>query len=116
MTPAFLTEVGCTQLYTAAQDMMKLWRLKMRMAGEYSFPVADDINHMSLDAIWALTFGTAIGTTQFQVECLSSMSNLGLPQTMDSPVDFPTTTCPAAFESIITLTSSMEVGNQFLKS
>ena len=109
MTPAFLNDVGSAQLYTAAQDMMQLWRLKVTLGEGRPFEATADINHMALDAIWAVTFGTAIGTTQSQVEYLSDLSSVDFPPSCDSAVEFPSAPYPDAFKSIISITQTIEV-------
>lgn len=69
---------------------------------------------MTLDAIWAATFGTTVGTTESQIKYLSSEGSLPLPQDVDGEAKFPQAATPAAFDSIITLTDTFEVSAQLI--
>ncbi|KIX09319.1 uncharacterized protein Z518_00398 [Rhinocladiella mackenziei CBS 650.93] len=115
MTPAFLHEVSAPQVYASVEALVKLWDLKCQLAPGHPFPAARDIYNVTLDSIFAATFGLEVrnsGTTS-QVHCLldykTGGKQLDVPKSPDHPIDFPTAPRPAGFEAIIQLTESLEV-------
>ena len=109
MSPAFLNQVAAPRIHNAAIDLIELWHLKIKLAGNHPFFAPSDIHHMTLDAIWAATFGTSSGTTKSQVALLSSLAKLeALSPDENVPVDFPKGPTPPAFNAIVTMTDSLD--------
>src|SRR5256714_6951297 len=108
-TPDFLSQVAGPQIYNTALDIIRLWREKTRLANGRPFFALDDIHHGALDVMCAAAFGSEIGTTKSQIDALSPLESISLPIDDDSPVNFPTAPTPPAFNSIITLTQSVEI-------
>ena len=109
MSPAFLGEGVAPQLYNTALDMIHLWKEKSRLFKGRPFVAQHDVSHGALDCIWAAAFGSQIGTVKSQYTKLSNLNKIGLPENTDSPAKVPTTPTPEAFDSIITLTNSLEI-------
>ncbi|GAM91069.1 hypothetical protein ANO11243_091160 [Dothideomycetidae sp. 11243] len=70
MTSSFLTNVAARHVYKQSLLLVDLWRAKSRLVPGHPFEATDDINHTALDAIWAVAFGTDIGTVQAQCQAL----------------------------------------------
>lgn len=88
---------------------MRLWRIKAELAAGHPFDAPKDVHRMALDAIWAVAFGDKIGTTTSQLQALSETQALDLPANIDAEVVFPQAPTPPAFDSIMTLTDTLEV-------
>jgi hypothetical protein len=108
MSPSFLQEVAAPQIYATTLDLLELWRLKSALAKGHPWSAPPDIYHTALDAIWAAAFGTHPGTTKSQLELLSTIKKIDLPQGQNMQVGFPKAPLPPAFDAIITLTDSLE--------
>ncbi|KAI1622060.1 cytochrome P450 [Exophiala viscosa] len=114
MTPGFLNEVEAPQIHANVETLVKLWDLKTQLAQGHPFHAAPDIYNVTLDSVFAATFGLEAknSATTSQLEHLlsyTSTNEVRLPQTADMPVDIPRTHRPATFEAITTLTESMEI-------
>ena len=109
MSPDFLNRVASRRIYETAVDLIKLWTHKSRLACGRAFNASDDVNRAALDAIWAVAFGNQIGTTKSQVDALAKVDAIDLPGDTQAAAIFPTPPAPPAFESIITLTKSMDI-------
>ena len=109
MSPAFLNQVAAPRIHEAALDLIELWQLKIKLARNHPFPASSDIHHMTLDAIWAATFGTSSCTTKSQVALLSSLAKLeSLSPDENIPAGFPKGPTPPAFNAIVTMTDSLD--------
>ena len=109
MSPAFLAQVAAPRIHDAALDLIALWQLKIKLAGNHPFSAPSDIHHMTLDAIWAATFGTSSGTTKSQVALLSALAKLeSLSPDESIPATFPKGPTPPAFNAIATMTDSLD--------
>ena len=109
MSPSFLNDVVAPQIYNTALDMIQLWSEKTRLARGRAFHAMDDVSRGTLDVMWAATFGSQIGTTESQIDSLSKLTNIDLPDSVDSTAVFPTIPTPESLNSIITLTESVEI-------
>lgn len=74
------------------------------------FSVFEDVHRAGFDIIWAVTFGDEIGTTTSQIQALDALCT---PQSsesdqIDTPVVFLTGPTPVAFDTMVTLTRSVE--------
>ena len=110
MTSGFLHDVAATNIYSAALDLLDLWKLKSEVAQGHPFAATADIYHAALDAIWAVAFGTSeVNTTKAQIKHLSCNQNsVQLQANVDQPVYIPEFPIPAIFKAILKLTSSLE--------
>ena len=109
MSPSFLHDLVAPQLYNTALDTITFWKQKTRLAEGRPFPVLDDITRGALDVIWSAAFGSEVGTTRAQIDLLSKLDSIDLPKNVDSPLEFPAASDPAAFDAITTLTHSVEI-------
>jgi hypothetical protein len=110
MTPAFLHQTAGPQIYTAFLDLIGLWEEKSRLAQDHPFEASGDVYRAALDAVWAAVFGAdpSNSSIQAQLQLCSSRKSLQLPSSLDKEVEFPYAPYPAAIQSIITLTDSLE--------
>ena len=67
------------------------------------------MNHTALDAVWAATFGSEIGTTKAQLDLLSSLNSINTTLGHDGTITFPVAENPPAFQAILTLTDSLTI-------
>lgn len=109
MSNSFLQDVIGPQIHSTALTMVELWRQKTRLARSHPFDATKDVYKGALDAIWAATFGSEAGTTQKQLELLSSKDSVDPSPSLDEPVTFPTAKDPDAFTALMTLSDSIEV-------
>lgn len=107
--PDFLTSVASPTIFKMALSTIELWKEKSRLADGRPFYALADVHHMALETMWAVAFGTEIGTTKSQTDLLAPLNSMPLPSHRDSPVEFPHAEVNPQFESIITLTNSVEI-------
>ena len=101
-------QVAAPRIYETVVEVIQLWRIKASLAQGRAFEASEDIKHFALDAIWAATFGSSAGTTESQVNLLSSLPCLRyLPKDEDQAVEFPKAVTPPTFNAVITLTESL---------
>ncbi|KAL7940528.1 cytochrome P450 [Trichoderma barbatum] len=112
MTPRFLNDVAASHIYNVCLDFMQLWEQKSRLAQGHPFAAAHDVYYVALDAIWTIVFGpespSAQTTTRAQVELLSAVKTLPLPQNKDTVMELPRAPCPETLQSVIELAESYE--------
>ncbi len=109
MSPAFLNQVAAPRIHNSALDLIELWHLKIKLAGNHPFFAYSDIHHMAWDAIWATTFGTSSGTTKSQLTFLSSLDKLeALSPDENILAKFPKGPTPPMFNAIITMIDSLD--------
>ncbi|KAK4159853.1 cytochrome P450 3A24 [Cladorrhinum sp. PSN259] len=99
MNPEFLRRVVAPNLATAAQDLVKLWQVKLSQYGGQPFSVEHDFNDTALDAIWTAILGTKIGVLQHETEKLQNPS---------APVD------PETLHTIALVRHAVEEGNRIV--
>ncbi|KAK5122321.1 hypothetical protein LTR85_004232 [Meristemomyces frigidus] len=109
MSNAFVNDVAGPQIYSTALVMIRLWREKLRLADGYAFDASVDVGKGALDAIWAATFGSEIGTSSNQVKLLSGLDGMDITEDADKAVVFPCAADPEAFTAIMTLSNSIEI-------
>ena len=109
MGSKFLHTIAGPQLYESVEQLIELWAVKSSLAKGHSFEAADDVNHMALDTIWRIAFGTQIDTVKTQTEFLSKISYIDLPADIDDAAVFPEPDLPARFYAIIHLVDAMTV-------
>lgn len=107
--PEFLGNVAGPAIYNMALNAVQLWKEKCRLAEGRPFYALGDVHNMALETMWLVAFGTDIGTNKSQNELLAPLQSIPLPTDRDSPAEFPKATVNPAFNSIITLTNSVEI-------
>jgi hypothetical protein len=105
----FLHQTAAPHIYAAGLDLLHLWEQKSRLAKGHPFAAADDLYRTAMDAVWTIVFGADIdnSTTKAQLKLYSDITSVPL-ENDDSPVDLPSAPYPAAVQSILTLTDSVE--------
>ncbi|KIV86698.1 hypothetical protein PV11_02296 [Exophiala sideris] len=96
MTPGFLNEVEAPQIHSNVETLVKLWDFKTQVAQGHPFHAAPDIYNVTLDSVFAATFGLEAkdSATTSQLEHLlsyTSANELKVPETADLPIDIPKT-------------------------
>ena len=81
----------------------------MRLARSHPFEITKDVKNGALDIIWAVTFGSEIGTSKTQLALLSGVDNLPLPDDTDLAAGFPAASDPVAFSALTELADSVEM-------
>ncbi|KAK5135427.1 hypothetical protein LTR08_005215 [Meristemomyces frigidus] len=109
MSPAFVNNVAGPQIYSEALVTISLWKEKVRLADRHPFDAAKDVSNGALDIIWAVTFGSEMGTSKNQFTLLSGLENVALADNTDAAVQFPAASDPAAFKALIKLSDSVEI-------
>ncbi|KAK0363784.1 hypothetical protein LTR91_018200 [Friedmanniomyces endolithicus] len=89
--------------------LIHFWREKVRLAQNHPFDVHKDLYKAGLDVIWAASFGSDIGVTKNQLECLRGIDQLDGPRGTDTAFVFPTAADPEDFTAIMTLAESVEI-------
>lgn len=110
MAPPFLNEVAAPQLYSSFMDLVKLWSEKMRLSKGHPFTLKGDIHGSAIDALWAAVFGIE-GTatvTRNQINSVTSIRQIDLPECIDDEVEFLTVPAPASFDTILKLPNTLE--------
>ncbi|KAK3986195.1 cytochrome P450 [Cladorrhinum sp. PSN332] len=82
MNPDFLRRVVAPNLATSAQELVKLWQVKLSQYGGQPFSVEHDFNDTALDAIWTAILGNKIGVLKYETEKLRNPSAPIDPETM----------------------------------
>ncbi|CAG8981800.1 hypothetical protein HYALB_00004743 [Hymenoscyphus albidus] len=110
MGMGFLHQTAAPHIYAAGLDLIQLWEQKARLAKGHPFVAADDLYRTAMDAVWSIVFGADIdnSTTKAQLKLYSTIKSIQLKNDLDSPVDLPSAPYPAAVQSILTLTDSVE--------
>lgn len=109
MSPAFLNQVAAPKIHNAALDLIELWHLKIKLAGNHPFLASLDCHYMVWDAIWATTFGTPSGTTKSQVAFLSSFCKLeALSPDENIPATFTKGPTPPVYNAIVMMIDSLD--------
>jgi hypothetical protein len=111
MTPSFLNEVSAPRLYVSIQSLVNLWDVKARLAQGRAFPAHDDIVNATLDMISGAAFGLkeTDGSTHAQLEHLSQIGKIDVPESIDAPVILPVVDRPPEMQAFITLVETIEV-------
>lgn len=98
-------------MHNHALQLMDLWRVKSGLGSGHAFTVADDINQMALDAIWATAFGSDINTIKTQTDYLEN-ANVDLPPSSEDPVVFGKSELPADYDALIYITDAITTAVQ----
>jgi hypothetical protein len=111
MSPGFLQGVAVPQVYQTFMDIVSLWKEKTRLSKGRSFSVKEDLYDGSLEAIWAVLFGSenTATITRNQISQLTSMKAVALSSSAeDDAAELPKAEAPPVFEAILRLTDSLE--------
>lgn len=69
--------------------MIRLWHLKAELAKDHPFEAIHGASHATLDAVWLVTLGSSVSTTQHSINLLASLPDLDLPAGEDAAIEFP---------------------------
>ncbi|KKY33983.1 putative cytochrome p450 [Diaporthe ampelina] len=108
MTTGFLNKVAAPSLHRHILKLMDLWRIKSKAAKGYAFWVAEDINHMALDSIWDVAFGSQLLSIPTEIELLSSIPKFEMPAAADEPMVFPAPDYNSAVKSMKVITHTLD--------
>ncbi|KAK2614765.1 hypothetical protein N8I77_001567 [Diaporthe amygdali] len=90
-------------------NLMNLWRVKTQAAEGRPFGPAEDINHMALDSIWDVAFGSQLLSLSTEIEFLKAISKFDKPTANDQPIIFPKPIYNSAVLSMKVLTHALDV-------
>ncbi|KXS94425.1 hypothetical protein AC578_9357 [Pseudocercospora eumusae] len=108
MSPAFLGSVAGPQMWESTQNIITLWRRKAELAQGRPFDASKDVVKGALDIVVAATFGEECGSARAQIAALKD-AKIDLPSNKDTEILFPKARDPPDFESIETLTTSLDI-------
>ncbi|GAM84517.1 hypothetical protein ANO11243_025130 [Dothideomycetidae sp. 11243] len=101
MSQTFLVDVAAKHIYEHSLLLVNLWRTKSRIAHGRPFAVQEDIRQVALDALWAVSFGTGLGSIEAQCVALEN-SDFSLDPSVhnDTAVDLPHAELPASAAAV----------------
>ncbi|KAF7194896.1 Cytochrome P450 monooxygenase [Pseudocercospora fuligena] len=108
MSPTFLSSVAGPQMWESTQNIIALWRRKAELAQGRPFDANKDVFKGALDIVVAATFGEECGSARAQLAALKD-TKIDLPSDEDIEIIFPKARDPPDFESIETLTTSLDI-------
>ncbi|KAI0181666.1 cytochrome P450 [Hypoxylon sp. FL1284] len=72
MHPDFLRRVVAKHIYTAAQDLTRLWEARNSKSSGLPVDVSGDFSYAAFDAIWTATFGEQLDLANAQMQMVES--------------------------------------------
>ncbi|KAM0213095.1 hypothetical protein ACHAPQ_010120 [Fusarium lateritium] len=108
MAPTFINEISAPQVYSSTLSLIKLWRVKCKVANGRPFSAHHDITFASLDSIFASSFGLSEkDSNTFQrlkkiKDCEDEVAEYD-----NGARSFPEHSPPAIFSAILTLAESV---------
>ncbi|KAI7774563.1 cytochrome p450 [Diaporthe eres] len=108
MSSGFLHKVAAESLHRHILNLMDLWRIKSKAARGHAFAVAEDINHMALDSIWDVAFGSQLESITTEIEFLSALPQFKVPAQADQPMVFPLPEYNSAVKSMKVMTHTLD--------
>ncbi|KAG6355761.1 hypothetical protein INS49_003727 [Diaporthe citri] len=108
MSTGFLQKVAAESLHRHILNLMELWRIKSKAAKGHALAVAEDINHMALDSIWDVAFGSQLQSISTEIEFLSALPQSDVPARADQPMVFPTPEYNSAVKSMKVMTHALD--------
>ncbi|RDW66799.1 hypothetical protein BP5796_09548 [Coleophoma crateriformis] len=108
MSPTFLREVGAPHIHEAVNNLIKLWRLKTRLAEGRPFRASVDIKHAIFDAIWVIAIGENANGVNTQLDFLSGQPSSATFDVKDNAVVFPEAQNPGIFDAICRICEAFE--------
>jgi len=109
MSPGFLHDVVGLAIHASTQDLLRLWRERIRLAPGRPFEADRDIIRNLVDVIIKATFGFEVGAVEAQYNLVSGINRIQLPKDVDAPVIFPEADDPLAYTSVRTLVDSLQI-------
>nr|WGZ60619.1 cytochrome P450 [Fusarium tricinctum] len=108
MAPTFINQISAPQVYSSTLSLIKLWRLKCKMASGRPFSAHHDITFASLDSIFASSFGLSEtdGNTFQRLEKIKECEDEATEEDTGAQT-FPEHSPPAIFSAILTLAESV---------
>lgn len=109
MTTPFLHGVAAPHLHKHSRYLMELWRVKMHAANGHAFAAARDLNHMALDSIWEVAYGSELKTLSDQTGFLESTAHFDMPADKDDAVILPSPEFSRAVKAMLVVTDALDV-------
>lgn len=106
MSHQFLHDTVAPLLFESISELIELWQIKSRLALRHPFSAKEDVKHVSLDTIFAATFGSNAGVTSSQAEALSQLATVDLPGEIDAEAVMPEAAVTEVYESIVEVADS----------
>jgi hypothetical protein len=106
MSHHFLHNTAAPLLFDNLSDLVRLLKIKSRLAQGRPISVKEDVRRTSLDTIFAVTFASNLGATSIQTETLATLAGVEVPDSLDAEVSIPAVPTPEAYDSIIQVADS----------
>lgn len=97
MTTEFLHNVASHKVLKAGEELVALWREKVRVTGGLPFRADRDLRFCSLDATWAAAVGSELGAVRSQLHCVSTDGNLKIYCDESGEAQFPPMPLPPLY-------------------
>lgn len=113
MSTSFLSTVGARQLYRQSIHLVKLWHLKSKLAGGHPYQLSADINQMSLDAIWGVSFGADVDTVATKTRVLREKGSelMSVPYETAKAAEFKDPELPPEYKALQTLINDVGIAS-----
>jgi hypothetical protein len=110
MSPAFLHGEVAPILNDTTQDLLDLWREKVRLVGARPFRANQDIIRSVVDMILLATLGTSSDLSREQTRMLSALKDIQVHADPDLRVVFPVAQESPTYSSVRTVVDSIAIG------
>lgn len=114
MGPSFLHNVAGPVIYQRVELMIDLWHSKCRIAEGRPFQANEDINHVSLDAVLAFTYGEDFehGMTKPNFEAVKNLDSKDIDKLRSctdpkTPIEFPEGKLDEVIQATVDLTETV---------
>jgi hypothetical protein len=106
MSHHFLHNNAAPLLFNNLSDLVRLLRVKSRLAQGRPISVKEDVRRTSLDTIFAVTFASNLGATSIQTETLATLAAVEVPESPDEEATIPAVPTPEAYDAIVKVADS----------
>ncbi|KAK8024541.1 hypothetical protein PG993_012607 [Apiospora rasikravindrae] len=110
MSPDFLNNVAAPAIHTSIQDLLALWREKIRVAPGVPFAADKDIVRGVVDLIMSASLGEQTNLNKTQTEMLSCLDAVDPPADANALADFPVAEEASVYRAVRTLVDSIQIG------
>ena len=110
MAPNFLHNVAAPAIHNVTQDLLRLWREKIRLGEGRPFQADKDILRNIVDIILLASLGLRTDMTNAQADLLRYLDQIQVPVNMQSPVEFPMAAESPTYTCIRELVDSVQIG------
>lgn len=110
MSPPFLRNTVAPVMHSSIQELLDLWREKVRLAKGRPFQANDDLVRAVVDVVMSNTLGVMTRLSKTQTEVLSGMKKLDVSGDENSAAEFGPPVESPTYTAIRTLIHSVQIG------